>query len=45
MTADDTAIAGEDYHATSGTLTFEHGEVLKTITIPLINDTVPETGT
>ena len=43
-TADDTAIAGEDYYATSGTITFEHGEVLKTINIPLINDTVPETG-
>ena len=41
-TADDTAIAGEDYYETRGTVTFEHGEVLKTIEIPLIHDSVPE---
>jgi Calx-beta domain len=37
-TQDDTAIAGEDYVATTGTLTFGDGEILKTIEVPLIYD-------
>jgi hypothetical protein len=41
-TANGNAIAGSDYTATSGTLTFAPGETSKTITIPIINDTVNE---
>ncbi len=37
------ATAGSDYTATSGTLTFLAGELQKTITIPIINDSTPET--
>ncbi len=37
-TANDTAIAGLDYIAISGTLTFSPGETTKTISVPLIND-------
>ena len=33
------ATAGEDYTATSGTLTFMSGQTSKTITIPILNDT------
>ena len=35
-TADGTATAGEDYTAASGTLTFEPGENVKTISIPVL---------
>ena len=38
-TSDGTAVAGTDYTATSGTLTFEVGESTKTIAVPLIDDT------
>ncbi|MBD2313244.1 DUF4347 domain-containing protein [Desertifilum sp. FACHB-1129] len=41
-TADDTARAGQDYQATSGTLTFAPGETEKTITVPVIADNVIE---
>ena len=41
-TVDDTAIAGEDYTFAAGTLTFEDGETLKTITIDITNDLVDE---
>ena len=41
-TADGTAIAGQDYTATSGTVTFGDNEVTKTITIPVLNDTAFE---
>ena len=37
-----TATAGEDYTATSGTLTFSPGETTKTISIPLLDDSVSE---
>ncbi|WP_419193099.1 Calx-beta domain-containing protein [Kolteria novifilia] len=37
-TADGTAIAGEDYEATSGTLTFAPGERTKTIAIAVVGD-------
>ncbi|MCY7282981.1 MAG: DUF4347 domain-containing protein, partial [Cyanobacteria bacterium CAN_BIN43] len=36
------AIAGNDYTSTTGTLNFAVGEAVKTITIPLVNDGVPE---
>ncbi|MBA2647131.1 MAG: S8 family serine peptidase [Pyrinomonadaceae bacterium] len=41
-TINGTAVAGEDYTAVSGTLTFNGGETVKTITIPIINDAVLE---
>jgi hypothetical protein len=37
-TADDTAIAGRNYLAQAGTLTFEPGEIFKSISIPLVDD-------
>jgi hypothetical protein len=37
-TADKTALAGSDYTATSGTLTFGAGETSKTITVPVTPD-------
>ncbi len=43
-TADGTATAGEDYTASSGTLTFEPGETVKIISIPIIDDTVSDSG-
>ena len=36
------AIAGQDYVATSGTLTFAPGETTKTITVEIIGDATPE---
>ena len=41
-TIDDTALAGQDYIPTSGTLTFAAGETNKQITIQLLNDTTRE---
>jgi aryl-phospho-beta-D-glucosidase BglC (GH1 family)/cellulase/cellobiase CelA1 len=41
-TADGTATAGSDYTAGSGTLTFAAGETSKTISVPIIGDTVVE---
>jgi hypothetical protein len=41
-TINDTAIAGQDYVATSGTLNFAAGELIKTIQIPMLNDTTFE---
>ncbi|MBD3559009.1 proprotein convertase P-domain-containing protein, partial [Planktothrix sp. FACHB-1355] len=41
-TANGTAKAGEDYTATSGTLTFDPGETSQTISVSVIGDTNPE---
>ncbi|MBW4604868.1 MAG: DUF4347 domain-containing protein [Calothrix sp. FI2-JRJ7] len=41
-TVDGTAVSGSDYQAISGTLEFASGESIKTISIPLVNDTAPE---
>jgi len=43
-TADGTAIAGSDYTATSGTLTFNPGETSKTVIVKVIGDTLAETS-
>ncbi|HLM59524.1 MAG TPA: Calx-beta domain-containing protein, partial [Pyrinomonadaceae bacterium] len=43
-TADVTATAGADYTATSGTLTFAPGETTKTISVPVIGDTIDESN-
>jgi hypothetical protein len=41
-TSDGTAIAGSDYTSTSGTLTFSHGSISQTFTVPISNDTADE---
>lgn len=41
-TADRSALAGSDYTATSGTLTFAPGETVKTVVVPLVPDATPE---
>ncbi|HUQ32902.1 MAG TPA: Calx-beta domain-containing protein [Pyrinomonadaceae bacterium] len=41
-TANGTATAGADYTAVSGTLTFNPGETVKNIIVPIINDTMDE---
>lgn len=41
-TADDTAVAGQDYTATSGTLTFNNGETSKNIQVPILTDAPTE---
>ena len=41
-TADGSAKAGSDYTATSGTLTFAAGEVVKIVTVPVLDDTIDE---
>ena len=43
-TADGSATAGEDYTATSGTLTFAAGETTKTVSVPLLDDVVNDGG-
>ena len=43
-TQDGTATAGSDYTARSGTLTFNAGETEKTVSVPIIDDTVPDDG-
>ena len=40
--SDGTATAGEDYTAGSGTLTFNPGETVKTISIPVLDDAASE---
>ena len=41
-TADGTAIAGTDYTATSGTVTFNPGETTKSVSVALIGDNIDE---
>ncbi len=41
-TADGTATAGQDYAATSGTLTFAAGETAKTVSVTVMGDSVTE---
>jgi hypothetical protein len=41
-TTDESAIAGVDYQATSGTVTFDPGQTSKMIIVPLKDDHVPE---
>ncbi len=41
-TSDDTALAGQDYTATSGTLTFDPGDTTKTIPVTILADNVNE---
>ena len=43
-TADGTAAAGEDYAATSGTLTFQAGDTTKTISVPIVDDAADDGG-
>ena len=44
VTADGTAVAGEDYEATSGTLTFATGETEQTVAVTIIDDAVEDSG-
>ncbi len=41
-TTNGTALAGQDYTATNGTLAFAPGELLKSITVPILSDTLAE---
>jgi len=41
-TANGTAVAGADYQATSGTLTFAPGQTTKTVSVPVMGDRVGE---
>ena len=43
-TADGTAVAGEDYEAASGTLTFATGETEQTVAVTIIDDAVEDSG-
>jgi sugar lactone lactonase YvrE len=43
-TADGTAVAGRDYAATSGTLTFQPGVTTATIAVPILDDGVVQSG-
>ncbi|CAN5912984.1 hypothetical protein BH23PLA1_BH23PLA1_19790 [soil metagenome] len=41
-TMDGTAVAGQDYTAVSQTVTFNPGELSRTVTIPILDDTIVE---
>ena len=43
-TADGTAVAGSDYTAGTGTLTFAPGETSKTVSVAVVDDSTVETG-
>ena len=43
-TEDRSATAPEDYQATAGTLTFARGETAKTVSVPIVDDTVEDSG-
>ena len=42
VTLDGTAVAGEDYTRTRGTLTFAPGETEKTVSVPILDDAIDE---
>lgn len=42
-TANGSAVAGSDYQGASGTLLFAPGETTKTVTVPILGDTLDET--
>ena len=42
VTRDGTALAGEDYTGTRGTLTFAAGETEKTVSVPILDDAIDE---
>ena len=41
-TSDNSARAGQDYTPTAGSVIFQPGETTRTITVPIVNDTLPE---
>ncbi|MGB7923587.1 MAG: Calx-beta domain-containing protein [Pyrinomonadaceae bacterium] len=41
-TSDDTAVAGQDYTATSGTLTFDPGDTMRTVAVTILADNINE---
>ncbi len=43
-TSNGTATAGDDYTTVSGTLTFQPGQTQKTVSVPIIDDTVEDDG-
>ena len=43
-TSNGTATAGSDYTATSGTLTFNPGDITKTVSVPVLNDAIDDGG-
>ena len=43
-TADGTAVAGQDFQAAQGTLTFAAGETVKTVEVTLIDDAIEDSG-
>ena len=43
-TRDNTAIAGDDYLASNGTLTFNPGDTVRTVTVMVVGDLVADTG-
>ena len=43
-TADGTATAGQDYTATTGTLTFAAGETRQTVRVPVLDDAIDDDG-
>ena len=43
-TPSSTAVAGQDFSSTAGTLTFAEGETLKTISVPIYGDSVAESN-
>ena len=44
LTVDGTAESGSDFQAQNGTLTFQPGETSKTISVPIVDDTVNDNG-
>ena len=43
-TADASAVAGADYTATSGTLSFAPGETARTVSVPVLDDAIDDDG-